>query len=97
MDHFTYALPQLERGKHDPCESHDLEDILALVVSRPPIVNECRVTPALNRAQLRAGFEWLTKNSEYDDLVAGHLRNAQSFRETAMMLRQSTESLIRIG
>lgn len=77
-----------DRGMTDPFQSHDLEDILALVISRQGIVNECSEAPETIRNQIRVGFQWLAKDPGYDDLVAGHLANAQSFQEMAAQLRE---------
>jgi predicted nucleotidyltransferase len=76
-----------DRGAADPYSSHDLEDILALTVSRDTVVEECRTAPGNIQESLRKGFGWLTANPEYDDLVAAHLANAQAFKEVAALLR----------
>ena len=76
-----------DRGAEDPFSSHDLEDILALMVSRDIVVEECGTAPQNSQEVVRKGFGWLTANSDYDDLVAAHLGNAQSFKEVAALLR----------
>jgi predicted nucleotidyltransferase len=76
-----------DRGANDPFSSHDLEDILALTVSRETIVEECSRAPENIQEYVRKGFAWLTTNPDYDDLVAAHLGNAQSFKEIAALLR----------
>ena len=76
-----------DRGADDPFSSHDLEDILALTVSRDALVNECNKAPQNIQEYVRKGFRWLIENADYDDLVAAHLRNAQSFKEVAALLR----------
>ncbi len=86
-----------DRGTTDPFQSHDLEDILALVVSRPLIVKECSEAPEPIRNQIRVGFQWLAKDPGYDDLVAGHLANAQSFQEMAAQLRVTIHMLMKTG
>lgn len=76
-----------DRGAEDPFSSHDLEDTLALTVSRDTVVDECRSAPENIQEAVRKGFGWLTANPDYDDLVAAHLGNAQSFKEVAALLR----------
>ena len=76
-----------DRGAKDPFSSHDLEDILALTVSRDTIVEECGKAPQNIQESVRKGFGWLTANPDRDDLVAAHLGNAQSFKEVAALLR----------
>jgi hypothetical protein len=76
-----------DRGAEDPFSSHDLEDILALTVSRDIVVEECRKAPGNIQESLRKGFGWLTAKPDYDDLVAAHFANAQAFKEVAALLR----------
>lgn len=76
-----------DRGANDPFSSHDLEDILALTVSRDTVVEECRSAPEHIQEAVRKGFGWLMANPDYDDLVAAHLANAQAFKEVAALLR----------
>jgi hypothetical protein len=66
-----------DRGSADPLASHDLEDILALLASRPGIIEEVSAAPAVLReyvgAQARAFLD-----SEYaEDLLAANLSNTQ--------------------
>lgn len=41
-----------DRGQHAPFESHDLEDIIAVVASRSTVVEECRAAPMHVRENL---------------------------------------------
>lgn len=81
-----------DRGADDPFSSHDLEDMLALVVSRESIITEFRQAPSNAREHVRQGFRWLLGNSDYEDLVAAHLGNAHSFKRVAAMLRERVEA-----
>jgi predicted nucleotidyltransferase len=76
-----------DRGAKDPFSSHDLEDILALIVSRDTLVEECSTAQGNIQESLRKGFGWLTRNPDYDDLVAAHLGHAQAFNQVAALLR----------
>lgn len=82
------------RGADDPFSSHDLEDILALTVSRDAIVRELQEAPRNVQEHVRKGFGWLLGSADYDDLVAAHLGNAQSFKQVATMLRQRIERMV---
>lgn len=83
-----------DRGVEDPFASHDLEDILALVVSRDTILEDISDAPQNIREHLRHGFGWLHGNPDRDDLVAGHLANAQSSKQVADLLRERIERII---
>jgi predicted nucleotidyltransferase len=83
-----------DRGKDDPFASHDLEDILALTVSRKSIVGELRIAPSAVREHVREGFRWLLENEQYEDLIAGHLSNAQAFKLVAATLRERIREIV---
>jgi predicted nucleotidyltransferase len=75
-----------DRGARDPFASHDLEDILALVISREDLVREFAGAPGKLKDHVRSGFRWLVESKDYDDLVAAHLGNAQQFKTVAGIL-----------
>ncbi len=77
-----------DRGQDDPFASRDLEDILALTVSRDSLVTEFRAAPAAIRARIRDGFRWLIDSPDREDLVAAHLGAAQSFAQVSARLHQ---------
>lgn len=85
-----------DRGAADPFSSQDLEDILALTVSRDTLEREVRESPRNIQEHLRHGFRWLVESTDYDDLVAAHLGNAQSFKEVARILRQRIDQMVGI-
>jgi predicted nucleotidyltransferase len=82
-----------DRGASDPFLSHDLEDILALTVSREAIVREFQEAPRNIQEHVRKGFRWLIESADYEDLVAAHLGNAQSFKQVAAVLRQRIDRM----
>lgn len=86
-----------DRGAEDPFASHDLEDILALVVSRDTIVQEFANAPDTIRDHVRQGFRWLSESKDYEDLVAAHLGNAQHFTRVAENLRDRIRQMVRGG
>ena len=66
-----------DRGAEDPFASHDLEDILALIASRPLLpaeIADCRAN--LGTTIVRKTRELLADG--HPDLLARHLNNAQS-------------------
>lgn len=75
-----------DRGVQDPFRSEDLEDILALLVSRNEIVREFQESPAPLKDHIRSGLRWLRNSEDYEDLVAAHLGNAFAFKEVAKSL-----------
>lgn len=76
-----------DRGVQDPFLSEDLEDILALLVSRNALVREFNESPARLQDHIRNGLRWLQSSDDYEDLVAAHLANAMSFTQVADLLR----------
>ena len=66
-----------DRGSEDPHVSHDLEDIFALIASRPTLVEETSVASRDVQEFLVAQLRGLLDDSRLKDLLAGHLNNAQ--------------------
>ena len=66
-----------DRGHDDPLGSHDLEDILALLASRPTIVDEVALAPPTLRAHVGEQARMLLGNRDVEDILAAHLNNAQ--------------------
>ena len=75
-----------DRGVQDPFRSEDLEDILALLVSRNEIVREFQESSARLKDHIRSGLRWLRNSEDYEDLVAAHLGNAFAFKKVAKSL-----------
>lgn len=65
-----------DRGREDPFNSHDLEDVLALVASRPTIVDEVAQAGVVLRVYLVERVVELLAHPQVKDLVAGALNNA---------------------
>lgn len=83
-----------DRGADDPFLSHDLEDILALIVSRDALADEVLAAPPGIQDEIRRGFRWLVASPDYDDLVAASLGAAPQFRQIAAMLRDRVDSML---
>lgn len=63
-----------DRGRRAPFDSHDLEDIVALVASRPSIVNECRAAPPFVREHIGRHTRTLLADPEQaQELLAANL------------------------
>lgn len=58
-----------DRGRQDPLTSHDLEDIVALVASRPTLPAECATAPLDVRAFLADRTHDLLRDPEAEELI----------------------------
>jgi hypothetical protein len=65
-----------DRGADDPFASHDLEDIIGVVVSRPGILEDVRRAPESVQVFVRQWSAWLRDHRDCDDLLAANLRPA---------------------
>jgi predicted nucleotidyltransferase len=83
-----------DRGADDPFLSHDLEDILALVVSRDELSDEVRAPPPEIRDEIRRGFNWLVASPDYEDLVAANLGNSPQFGQIDALLRERVDAIL---
>jgi predicted nucleotidyltransferase len=83
-----------DRGIEAPFASSDLEDILALLVSRKPIVDEVRLAPSQIRQEVVEGLKWLTKSPDKEDLIAAHLGNVQDFTRIRASLQKRVEGIL---
>lgn len=82
-----------DRGREDPFASDDLEDILALVASRPQIVEEVLRSPDAIRLFVWERMIELLTLVEYEDLLAAHLGNVA--RASAAIVIPETDSRLR--
>ena len=76
-----------DRGLHDPRQSHDLEDLLALIASRPTLVTEVQRSPEQLREFIRQQADELLNDPDIDELFESHLNNAPSRREVVRAVR----------
>ena len=83
-----------DRGVRDPFRSEDLEDILALLVSRDTIVSEFNDSPPQVQEHIRDGLRWLKNSDDYEDLIAACLGNAMAFTYVAGSLRDRISGMI---
>jgi hypothetical protein len=82
-----------DRGMTDPLGSHDLEDILALLASRPTIIAEVAAAPAAVRTYVAEQAGSFLTDANAEDLLAVHLNNAQDPRATIAAVRSVLERL----
>jgi predicted nucleotidyltransferase len=64
-----------DRGAQDPFGSHDLEDIMALLASRPEVATEVRETEESLRDYVAEGVRAIFVREEIHDLISAHLAN----------------------
>lgn len=76
-----------DRGRSDPLTSHDLEDILALLASRPGIAEEVAASPPALRGFVGQQARAFLKSQDAEDLLAAHLNNAQDPPSTIAAVR----------
>lgn len=86
-----------DRGADDPFNSHDLEDIVALMASRPTIIAEVRVASTEARAFIIARVGALLTDDRKQDLLAAHLNNAQDRRGALELVLSRFEELRRLA
>lgn len=82
-----------DRGIRDPGGSHDLEDILALIASRPTIVREVAGAAGRVRGAVAGGAAAFLRYDTLADLLAGHLNNAQDPVVITAMVRGRLEAM----
>lgn len=80
-----------DRGHTDPLASEDLEDILALVASRPQLAEEVATAPDGMRAFIQHWITWFLANPYRQDLLAAHLNNATDVPATMGLVLQRLE------
>lgn len=88
-----------DRGGADPFTSHDLEDVLALLASRPGVDGETAAAPGEIRSFVAARAAALAARDDLDDLLAGHLGNVGRARaaEAIGRAREALERLARLS
>lgn len=77
-----------DRGSSDPFGSHDLEDILALTASRVDLVGEVEHASDELRQFVATSTGRFLQLNHRDDLLAGHLNNAQDPRATMRVVQE---------
>ncbi len=86
-----------DRGKDDPINSADLEDILALIASRPTIVDELQHSPPELCQFVRDNTAGFLGDRDAGDLLAAHLNNATAPRAVIGRVRSALDQIARLG
>ena len=82
-----------DRGRQDPLYSDDLLDILALLASRPTLVEEVAAAPIELRTYVAEQSKAFLADPNAEDLLAAHLKNAQDPAATIAAVRAMLERL----
>lgn len=75
------------RGKEDLIASHDLEDLLAVLNSRPEIVAETGASPSVCREVVLSRLRALRENPRFRNAADGHLANDAPGRVDVVLAR----------
>jgi predicted nucleotidyltransferase len=65
-----------DRGNGDVHASHDIEDVIALIASRPSIVDDVLAAEPMVRKRIASFAALLMASDIADDILTGHLNNA---------------------
>lgn len=82
-----------DRGMNDPRQSHDLEDLLALIASRPTVTEEVQHAPEHLREFIRQQAANLLSDDDVDELLDAHLNNAHARREVVQIVRTRLQEM----
>jgi predicted nucleotidyltransferase len=83
-----------DRGATDPFNSHDLEDIIGVIASRPGIEDEVHVAPDAVRTFVREQMGWLAQHRDFEDLLAANLSRVIGGGAVARVTRERIEAMI---
>lgn len=86
-----------DRGRADPFASHDLEDILALIASRVDIVGEVDRASAELKQFVAESTRQFLQQQRVDDILAGHLNNAQDPRATMRLVQDRLDTIAQLA
>ena len=84
-----------DRGTHNPRQSYDLEDLMALIASRPAVVDEVQWAPDHLRDFLHRQAVNLLADEDIDELLDAHLNNAHPKREVVKIVRARLQQIAR--
>lgn len=83
-----------DRGRTDPLTSHDLEDIVALLASRPGLPSEVAAAPKELREFVRARAGSLLADPDIRYLLAAHLNNARDPAHAMQAVHRALEEIV---
>jgi predicted nucleotidyltransferase len=82
-----------DRGKGNALGSTDIEDLLALLASRPTLVDEIERLPTTARDYLRGAAQALLGDPDFGDLLEAHLNNAVPRGSIVEGVRRALETI----
>jgi hypothetical protein len=82
-----------DRGKEHPLDSHDLEDIVALVVSRPNIVTEFESAPVAVRDVIANEVTEFLAIDDVQELLVAHLGPIPTAERIAQLARSRLDAM----
>ena len=82
-----------DRGGGDARSSHDIEDVVALVASRPSIVSEVAVAELAIQSRITTFASGLVESGTLEEILAGHLNNADDVGSAVRLALRRVESI----
>lgn len=82
-----------DRGGGDWRASHDIEDVVALIASRPSIARELNEALPPIAARIRAFAASLLRDGVADEILSAHLNNASDPEEAVARARRRLEAI----
>jgi hypothetical protein len=83
----------LDRGADKPMDSIDIEDIVALLVSRPPILEEIAASSGDIRRFLRDRAAEFVSHIDFADSLDAHLNNAENRIAVTEIARKTVQAI----
>jgi hypothetical protein len=83
----------LDRGADRPMNSEDIEDIVALLVSRPRILDEIAATSDEMRRFLKSRAAELISHTDFADSLDAHLNNAENRIQVTDIARKTLQAI----
>jgi predicted nucleotidyltransferase len=83
-----------DRGGGDWRGSHDIEDIVALIASRPSIAEDVSIAPTAIAARIRTFASALLSGGVVDEILSAHLNNAYDPEEAVGRARARLSDIL---
>ena len=82
-----------DRGEGDLQASHDIEDVIALIASRPSIGDDVKGAPDTVRTKIAEFAAALATSDVAEDILTGHLNNADNVSYAVRVTRERLAAL----
>jgi hypothetical protein len=83
----------LDRGENRPMDSEDIEDIVALLVSRPLLLEEIAAAPDEIKRFLKDGVADFISHVDFADSLDAHLNNAENRVQVTDIARKMLQAI----